>query len=74
MATFAHQLLVMAECSTPLLGIDILSKVSIQVIFSIDTEEPVPIMALFIKRESVETDIDKEQELNSQVWATTILV
>ena len=27
MATFAHQLLVMAECSTPLLGADILSKV-----------------------------------------------
>ena len=30
MATFAHQLLVMAECSTPLLGADILSKVSTQ--------------------------------------------
>lgn len=61
----------MTECCTPLLGRDILNSQNLSDFLPpTSTKSLIPIMTLLIKRGVAEIDIDINQVLNPQVWAT----
>lgn len=69
---FSHQFLVMAECPTPLLGRDLLSKLGTQVTFSAHEDGQIPIIAMCCPLSSDIPCEEKELQVNPQVWASDI--